>query len=198
MSGGGAGRGRERISSRLRTVSAEPNTGPELTNREIMTWAEIESWTLNRLSHPGAPIVLYCHALCSRGLTPRDFPTGLPCPFRPSAFEKSARRDEGREDTQVSERWRNPQSAAFTEKAHLYLHSRKCCIEKCFFVSPDTAGTTRPLTLPIYERLMKRDGIIWIELGTTQPGLGFWYFLPAFILDWIDQLLGNVLNMRPW
>ena len=32
---------RERILSRLHTVSAEPNMGLELTNREIMTWAEV-------------------------------------------------------------------------------------------------------------------------------------------------------------
>ena len=31
------GRGRERIPSRLCIVSAEPNAGLELTNREIMT-----------------------------------------------------------------------------------------------------------------------------------------------------------------
>ena len=37
MSWGGAERGRERISSRLRAVSTEPDTGLELTNYEIMT-----------------------------------------------------------------------------------------------------------------------------------------------------------------
>ena len=56
--GGGVGRGRERgrIPSRLCTVSPEPDAGLEPTNREIMTWAETKSRTLNRLSHPGAPI----------------------------------------------------------------------------------------------------------------------------------------------
>ena len=34
---GEAEREEERISSRLRTVSAEPDAGLELTNREIMT-----------------------------------------------------------------------------------------------------------------------------------------------------------------
>ena len=34
---GGAERGRERIPSRLHTVSAEPNTGPSPTNHKIMT-----------------------------------------------------------------------------------------------------------------------------------------------------------------
>ena len=32
-----------------------PDAGFELTNREIMTWAKINSQTLNLLSHPGAP-----------------------------------------------------------------------------------------------------------------------------------------------
>ena len=63
----------ERIPSRLRAVSAEPNAGFDLTNREIMTWAETNSQTLHPLSHPGAPQMLsfnfYCqereHASCS-------------------------------------------------------------------------------------------------------------------------------------
>ena len=52
----GRERGRERIPSRLCAVSTEPNTGLEVTNREIMTRAKIKSLTLNRLSHPGAPV----------------------------------------------------------------------------------------------------------------------------------------------
>ena len=48
-------RERERIPSRLRVVSTEPDTGLHLMNHEIMSWAEIKSRTLNRLSHPGAP-----------------------------------------------------------------------------------------------------------------------------------------------
>ena len=44
---------RQRIPSRLHTVSAEPNLGLEPTNFEIVTQAEIESQMLNRLSHPG-------------------------------------------------------------------------------------------------------------------------------------------------
>ena len=48
-------RERERISSKLHEVSAEPDMGLELTNREIMTWAEIKSHMLNQLSHPGTP-----------------------------------------------------------------------------------------------------------------------------------------------
>ena len=40
-------RGRERISSRLHTVSAEPDVGLELMNHEIMTWAKLKSQTLN-------------------------------------------------------------------------------------------------------------------------------------------------------
>ena len=34
----GRERGRERIPSRLHTVSTEPDAGLEPTNREIMTW----------------------------------------------------------------------------------------------------------------------------------------------------------------
>ena len=54
-SGGGAERGRDRILSSLHAVSTEPDVGLELTNREIMTPAEIKRQTLNRLHHPGAP-----------------------------------------------------------------------------------------------------------------------------------------------
>lgn len=35
-----------------------------------------------------------------------------------------------------------------------------------------TSGKTRHLTLPVYEPLKKRDGVIWIKLGTTKLGLG--------------------------
>ena len=48
-------RGRERIPSRLHTVTVEPDVGLKLTNRKIMTWAEMKSWMPNWLSHPGAP-----------------------------------------------------------------------------------------------------------------------------------------------
>ena len=60
-SGGGAERGREierdRIPSKLRTVGAETDAGLDATDREITTGAEIKSRTLNRRSHPGAPIL---------------------------------------------------------------------------------------------------------------------------------------------
>ena len=46
---------KERIPSRLHTVSPEPDVGLELMNHEIMTRAETKSWTLNQLSHSGAP-----------------------------------------------------------------------------------------------------------------------------------------------
>ena len=42
--------------SGLWAVSTEPDVGLKLTVREFMTWAW--SWTLNRLSHPGAPWAL--------------------------------------------------------------------------------------------------------------------------------------------
>ena len=45
--GRGRERGRERIPSRLHTVSTELDTGLEPTNHKIMTGAEIKSWTLN-------------------------------------------------------------------------------------------------------------------------------------------------------
>ena len=44
--------GGERIPSRLRTDSEEPDKGLAPTD-QIMTWAETK--TLNGLSHPGAP-----------------------------------------------------------------------------------------------------------------------------------------------
>ena len=56
---GRAGRGKERrretIPSSLREISIEPDAGLNLANCEIMTPAEIKSWTFNQLSHPGAP-----------------------------------------------------------------------------------------------------------------------------------------------
>ena len=47
---------RERIPSRVLAISTEPNSGLDPRNVESMTWAEIKSLTLNRLSHPGAPV----------------------------------------------------------------------------------------------------------------------------------------------
>ena len=57
----GRERGRQKIPSRLHTVSSEPNVGLELTNREIMTRAEIQSWTFNWLSCPDTPPYLFCN-----------------------------------------------------------------------------------------------------------------------------------------
>ena len=54
--GKGREKGRQRIPSRLRAVSTEPNAGLNLMNREIMTWAEIKSQMPNWLSHQGAPM----------------------------------------------------------------------------------------------------------------------------------------------
>ena len=50
-------RERERESQAVFMLSSEPNTGLKPKNHEIMTWAEIKSQTLNRLSHPDAPNV---------------------------------------------------------------------------------------------------------------------------------------------
>ena len=47
ISRGGAERRRDRIPSRLRTISTEPHMGLKLRNREIMTQVKIKSWTFN-------------------------------------------------------------------------------------------------------------------------------------------------------
>ena len=46
--GRGRERRRERIPSGFCTASTEPDVGLELSNHEIMTWAEMKSWTLNQ------------------------------------------------------------------------------------------------------------------------------------------------------
>ena len=46
---------KERIPSRFRTVSAEPDMGLELTNHEIMNRELSRRQMPNGLSHPGAP-----------------------------------------------------------------------------------------------------------------------------------------------
>ena len=43
----GAEKGRERIPSRLHTVSAEPDARLKATNHVVMTQDEIKGWTLN-------------------------------------------------------------------------------------------------------------------------------------------------------
>ena len=53
------GERRERIPSRLRAISVEPDVGFRLRNPEIMTWAEIKSQTPKGLSHPGAPLLYF-------------------------------------------------------------------------------------------------------------------------------------------
>ena len=64
--GRGRERGRQGIPSRLLTASTEPDTGLDLMNREIMTWAEIKSRMLNGLSHPAA---LMCMIFKASGFT---------------------------------------------------------------------------------------------------------------------------------
>ena len=51
-------RGRGRIPNRLHIASAEPDAGLKLMNYEIMTYAEISSWT-QPTEPPRHPIVLY-------------------------------------------------------------------------------------------------------------------------------------------
>ena len=53
--GRGRERGRKRTPSRLHAVSTEPDMGLKLMDRVIQTWAKIQSWMLNWLSHPGTP-----------------------------------------------------------------------------------------------------------------------------------------------
>ena len=48
-------RGREKIPSRLPSVSVEPDRGLDLTNLEIMNSVEMKSQMLKGLSHPGVP-----------------------------------------------------------------------------------------------------------------------------------------------
>ena len=56
--GRGRERGRQRISSRLHTVSTEPDAGLEPTTVKIVTSAKVKNWMLNQPSHPGAPVCL--------------------------------------------------------------------------------------------------------------------------------------------
>ena len=54
------GREEERESQAASALSAQSwMQGLEPTNHEIMTWAKIQSWTLNRMSHPGAPEIKF-------------------------------------------------------------------------------------------------------------------------------------------
>ena len=67
---------RERIPSRLRAVSPEPSVVLRVTNREILTGAEIKSRMPNRLSHPDALIFLTLEEPphCSRVAAPACAP----------------------------------------------------------------------------------------------------------------------------
>ena len=50
----GAGEGkRQNPKQAPRAASTKPDAGLHPTNCEIMTWAEVKSWMLNWLSHPG-------------------------------------------------------------------------------------------------------------------------------------------------
>ena len=44
--------------------STEPDAGLNPMNQEITTWAEIKSQTLNRMSHPGAPLHMFIRYTC--------------------------------------------------------------------------------------------------------------------------------------
>ena len=55
------------------SVIKEPDMGLDPMNSKIITWAEIKSWLLNLLSHPGTPEIniLKCTFLLSEyGATP--------------------------------------------------------------------------------------------------------------------------------
>ena len=51
---GGRGRGKEIFKQAPHEAELDVGLDPT-TVSEIRTWAEIKSWSLNRLSHPGAP-----------------------------------------------------------------------------------------------------------------------------------------------
>ena len=51
--------GRETIPSTVSTARTETDVGLKLMNHEIVTGAEVKSWTLNQLSHPDAPLSLF-------------------------------------------------------------------------------------------------------------------------------------------
>lgn len=64
----GREKGQERIPSSRDSpcTSTEPDAGLNLMNHEIMTWAEIKSRLLNRLSYPGASRVPFKQTPCFR------------------------------------------------------------------------------------------------------------------------------------
>ena len=66
-------RGQERMSSSLPT-ECEVRDGARSHDPEIMTWAEIKSWTLNQLSLPGAPHFDFLKQILLPGLFPLWWP----------------------------------------------------------------------------------------------------------------------------
>ena len=52
-------RERQRIPGRLLAVSTEPDVSLDPTYCELMTQVVIESRRLNRLTHPGAPLLIF-------------------------------------------------------------------------------------------------------------------------------------------
>ena len=100
-------RDRERIPSRLHTVSAEPDRGLWLTKQEIMTWAEIKGQRLNWLSHPGAPMFSYwgkrgnAYGVITKHLC---YKLGLvfPTPFPPHIFFSLALNPKGTKTNHIS------------------------------------------------------------------------------------------------
>ena len=75
----------EKIPSKLHTVSAEPDSGLEIVNREIMIWAKIKSQMLHQLSHPEKWVFFFkinFERECKRGGAEREGtedPKGAPC-----------------------------------------------------------------------------------------------------------------------
>ena len=55
----GRGRERDKESQAGPGLSTEPHMGFQSQDREIMTWTDIKSRTLNQLSQSGAPIYLF-------------------------------------------------------------------------------------------------------------------------------------------
>ena len=66
--GGGVKGEGEKESQADTALSAEHDPGVWSHYPEVMTWAEIKSWLLNLLSHPGAPVFNFSISLVSSSL----------------------------------------------------------------------------------------------------------------------------------
>ena len=81
------------------SVSTEPDAGFDLPNREIMTWAEIKSQTLNQLSQPGTPVSMI--------LKPREY---MWCTFILD-LKAGMALSQGRSSTMIKVTWKSSEQA---------------------------------------------------------------------------------------